>query len=303
MVDPDVQADPLIEAFLGHQQHVRRLSLYTIRNYRRTLEGLSDWLGRPCEWKSLAPIRIRQFFIASQKDHDRRTLHLWASACRTFFKYLIQEGIRESSPMVGLRFPKAAKKLPQFLSETQIDALLGAPLAALAQDQATPFEAHRDVLMFLILYGGGLRVSELQALTYGQVDGESGVMRILGKGQKERLCPMGSVALKHWRHFWEHYAPLKEAKAPVIAHPSGEPVSVRWIQLRLKQYLKAAGLPEAITPHKLRHSFATHLLDHGADLRVVQSLLGHASLSTTQVYTHLSLNRLKDIHASAHPRG
>jgi integrase/recombinase XerC len=153
-----------------------------------------------------------------------------------------------------------------------------------------------------LLYGGGLRVSELVGLTYGQIDGASGVARVLGKGKKERLCPLGRVAMAVLERFRDEFAERSGYPDPVVVNSRRERLSVRSVQLILKKYLALADLPADLTPHKIRHSYATHLLDNGADLRLVQDLLGHASLSTTQIYTHVSVARLQDAHRLAHPR-
>jgi integrase/recombinase XerC len=153
-----------------------------------------------------------------------------------------------------------------------------------------------------LLYGGGLRISELTALTYGAIDFERGVARVVGKGRKERLCPLGRVAIAVLTKFRAEYARSSGPNNRVLVNPDGSPMTIRAVQLMLKRYLALAGLPLDLTPHKLRHSYATHLLNAGADLRLVQELLGHAQLATTQVYTHVSVARLKEIYAKAHPR-
>jgi integrase/recombinase XerC len=156
--------------------------------------------------------------------------------------------------------------------------------------------------MLEVLYGAGLRVSELAGLTWGQLDLENGVARVRGKGNKERLCPLGATATTALRSHRANFAPSTAFTAPVITQLNGQTVSPRWVQLRLKTFLKLAGLPLDLSPHKLRHSFATHLLNSGADLRAVQEMLGHARLSTTQIYTHVGIARLQEAHRNAHPR-
>jgi len=153
-----------------------------------------------------------------------------------------------------------------------------------------------------LLYGGGLRVSELAALNYGSIDFQVGVARVTGKGRKERLCPLGKVAMAVLTKFKQEFAPRSGLDDAIVINPNGSRISVRQIQLILKRYLALADLPMDLSPHKLRHSYATHLLNAGADLRLVQDLLGHASLSTTQVYTHVSAARLKEVYRKAHPR-
>lgn len=183
-----------------------------------------------------------------------------------------------------------------------MERLLAGPPRLLAAGEASPFEALRDRLVLELLYGGGLRVSELVALDHGAIDPSTGVARVRGKGGRERLCPLGRGAMAVLERFRREHAPRSGPEDPVLIAASGRRLTVRAVQLLLKRYLAAAELPADFTPHKLRHAYATHLLNAGADLRLVQELLGHAQLSTTQVYTHVSAARLKDVYDRAHPR-
>ncbi|HCR37811.1 MAG TPA: tyrosine recombinase XerC [Opitutae bacterium] len=289
------------ERFLSHLALERRLSAYTVRNYRHALDVFFAWLGT----RALGAITqrdLRNFVIEQQRLRSRRTLHGYISALRTFFKYAIREGTLSSNPSTGLSLPKLQKPLPKFLTEKQMTSLLESPMRLLKDNRVSPFVAWRDRLILEIFYGGGLRVSELVGLTYAQVDRTSGIARILGKGKKERLCPLGPVALQCMDAFREQFAPEAGLESPVIVSDAGKPLTARTVQKLLKTYLAESELPMDMTPHKLRHSFATHLLSRGADLRIVQELLGHASLSTTQIYTHVDLSRLKAAHSQAHPR-
>jgi len=180
--------------------------------------------------------------------------------------------------------------------------LLNAPLSLWKDGKIGEFEAFRDSLILELLYGGGLRVSELCALRHGHIDLGQGVARVFGKGRKERLCPLGPVAIQCLKLFVQRFELSAGLDDFVVCPRNSGRLSPRDVQKLLKVHLGAAGLPLDITPHKLRHSFATHMLDNGADLRVVQELLGHANLSTTQVYTHVSIARLKEAHQQAHPR-
>lgn len=212
--------------------------------------------------------------------------------------------------MKGVVLPKADQRLPKFLTQAQMVALLEAPgeeLRRHRQGSKREFEEsvyHRDVAILETIYSCGLRVSELSALRVRDFDFQEQIVRVLGKGKKERLIPVGAPALEAIRAYWLSLPVPPVANEPVfLAMPDRrEPVSARVIQLRLKKYLAAAGLDPALTPHKLRHSYATHLLDAGADLRSVQELLGHAHLVTTQAYTHVSTERLKKAYDKAHPR-
>ncbi len=293
--------------FGDHLAKERRVSRYTVRNYRQAFEDFFRWLTAQNLWArgldALTPREMRDFVIEAQRRFDRRTLHNHASGLRTFFKFWIARGRLRRNPLLNIPLPKLEKRLPKFLTEEQAALLLEGPQRLLANQAIPPGVARRDRLAMELLYGGGLRVSELVGLNHGAIDCESGVARVVGKGSKERLCPLGTVAV----------ALLKEERAraggepapdqPVIINADGRRTTVREVQLLLKRYLALAGLPMDLTPHKLRHSFATHLLNAGADLRVVQELLGHSQLATTQLYTHVSMARLQEIHAKAHPRG
>ena len=181
--------------------------------------------------------------------------------------------------------------------------LLEAPAKMFQAELISKFEAYRDNLIMELLYGGGLRISELCDLTHGSIDLTSGVARVIGKGQKERICPLGGVAMASLKAFVDAFDFDQSVEAPVVVNKKGQAMQARQVQLMLKKYLKFVGLPLTITPHKLRHSFATHMLNSGAELRAVQEMLGHTSLSTTQLYTHLSIQRLKDVYSQAHPHG
>jgi len=304
---------PHLDAFLDELRGERRLSPHTARNYEQAVRGFFSWL-KESEGRALAPeavtrMQARGFIIESQRRLDRRTVHLHVSALRAFWKFLLRRSHVPASPWVGLVLPKLAKKLPLFLTEEHMRTLLAVP-AQLAENQAgegsdakkRAFALSRDGIMLEVLYGAGLRVSELAGLTWGQLDLEDGVARVRGKGNKERLCPLGATATEAMRAHRANFAPSTAHTAPVITQANGKPVSPRWVQLRLKTFLKLAGLPLDLSPHKLRHSFATHLLNRGADLRAVQEMLGHARLSTTQIYTHVGIARLQEAHRKAHPR-
>ena len=180
--------------------------------------------------------------------------------------------------------------------------LLLGPQRLIENESEAPAIAWRDRLAMELLYGGGLRVSEVVNLNYGAVDTASGVARVVGKGRKERLCPLGRVALAVLIKVRNEFAKRVGPDDPVLSNPNGTRMTVRRVQLMLKRHLALAELPLELTPHKLRHSYATHLLNAGADLRLVQELLGHAQLTTTQIYTHVSVARLREIYAKAHPR-
>lgn len=309
---PPAEVPPAVLAewwapFEDHLAKERRVSRYTVRNYRQAFEDFYRWLAAQNLWAggldALTTRAMRDFVIEAQSRFDRRTLHNHASGLRTFFKFWIARGRLKRNPLLNIPLPKLEKRLPKFLTEDQARLLLAGPERLLANATIDPPTAMRDRLAMELLYGGGLRVSELVALNDGAIDFESGVARVLGKGNKERMCPLGRVALELLKL---QRAPLgveRPLTSPVLLNADGRRTTVREVQLLLKRYLALAGLPMDLTPHKLRHSFATHLLNAGADLRVVQELLGHSQLATTQLYTHVSMARLQEIHAKAHPRG
>lgn len=302
---PDAVVAEWWEPFANHLVRERRLSRYTVRNYRQAFDDFYRWLAAPPAnlwargFDALTNRDMRDFVIEAQRRFDRRTLHNHASGLRTFFKYWIRRGRLSRDPLIGVPLPKLEKRLPKFLTESQMKQLLAGPLRLVENGTRDRQRALRDLLAMELLYGGGLRVSELVALNHESIDEESGVARVLGKGGKERLCPLGRVAMAVLR---EVAADSAARTGPVLTNPDGTRMSVRAVQLMLKRYLALAGLPLDLTPHKLRHSYATHLLNAGADLRLVQELLGHSQLATTQVYTHVSVARLKEIYARAHPR-
>lgn len=285
----------------------RRYSRYTLRNYRQAFADFYFWAQSGGLWArgldALTTRDMRDFVIEAQRRFDRRTLHNHASGLRTFFKYWMRQGRLKRNPLVGVPLPKLERRLPKFLTEEQMKTLLNGPQRLLEGGGIDAASAWRDRLAMELLYGGGLRVSELVGIDYGAVDFSSGVIRVLGKGRKERLVPIGRVALAVMVKFRDEFAPAKGPASPVLVNPDGRRTTVLLVQRMLKRYLALAGLPLDLTPHKLRHSYATHLLNAGADLRLVQELLGHAQLTSTQVYTHVSVARLKEIHARAHPRG
>jgi integrase/recombinase XerC len=300
------------EPFANFLAKERRYSAYTLRNYRQAFEDFYRWLAARGAWErgfdALTPRDLRDWVIERQRGLDqlgrldRRTLHNHASALRAFFKYWLRHGKVQRNPLIGVPLPKLEKRLPQFLTEEQMKLLLTGPQRLLDNSDADAFTAWRDRLAMELLYGGGLRVSELVNLNHGDIDFTNGVARVEGKGRKERLCPLGRVALAVAKKFRDEFAPGSTANDAVLINPDRTRMTVRAVQLMLKRYLALADLPLDLTPHKLRHSYATHLLNAGADLRLVQELLGHVSLSTTQIYTHVSVARLKDIYNKAHPR-
>ena len=298
MVEPLL---PTIHQFLDALTAEKKYSAYTVRNYARALELFQAF----CHEKGVGRLsaidrnHCRTFLHAQQERVGRKTLHNYASAIRSFLKYLQRKSLIDKNPWVDIQLPKQEKSLPLFLTQKQMIDLLNGPLRLLENETLDAFEAHRDALLLELLYGGGFRVSELVALQYGDIDKTQGVAKVLGKGKKERLCPIGGRALTQLKRFQQEFAVNQHV---ILTDDQGHPMNARAVQLLLKKYLRLADLPSTITPHKIRHSYATHLLEGGADLRVLQELLGHVSLSTTQIYTHVNLQQLKEVHSQCHPR-
>lgn len=294
------------EPFLQHLADERRCSKYTVRNYAQSVDDLWRWMesnGRaPADLPSLSARDMRDFVIESQRRLDRRTVHNRVSGLRAFFRFWIRRGKLPRNPLTGVPLPKLEKRLPVFLTEKQVTALLDAPMQLLNAEPPDPFRAWRDRLILELLYGAGLRVAELCGLDHGRVDPDEGTVRVHGKGGKDRMCPIGRVATAVLARFIREFATSVGPADPVIVDASGARLTPRDVQRLLKGHLAAAGLPHDLTPHKLRHSFATHMVDRGADLRLVQELLGHARLGTTQIYTHVTVARLKAVYDKAHPR-
>lgn len=296
-----------IFSFLEFLSKERRYSAYTVRNYKAAAVSFFGWLRRHGRWKGglddISQVQVRGFLIEKQRELSRRTVHNHVSGVRAFFRYAVRQQWVKKNPFTGLVLPKLDKPLPKFLTEDQMRRLLHGPLLLLENETSDPFTAWRDRLLLELLYGGGFRVSEVVALNYGQIDFASGVARVRGKGNKERLCPLGKAAMACLEKFRRDFSRGAAFSDPVlVSRKKNQRLYPRAVQLILKRYLALAGLPMDMSPHKIRHSYATHLLNHGAQLRLVQELLGHVNLSTTQIYTHVSIERLKEIYRQAHPR-
>ena len=311
--------DPMTEDFLRHLRHERGVSPNTWRNYEHALRDFAGWRGKSGElnvdWNALRREDFRGYLrFLSKEKLGRAAIQLRFSALRTFFRFLVQRGVMKQTPLRDLLLPRRESRLPRFLQVNQVLELLRAAAAPQGPSPADPSnpEAHekekdmrwRDTAILETLYSCGLRVSELCQLKAGDIAWDEQHLLVLGKGRKERQIPIGAPALDSIRGYWKRFGYWPGRNDPVFVVRKGgmKPVQARSVQLRLKIYLAQAGLDPNLTPHKLRHSFATHLLDNGADLRSVQELLGHAQLATTQVYTHVSMERLKAAYDRAHPR-
>jgi len=290
-----------IEQFLDAQWMERGLSENTLAAYRNDLNGLAAWLsGRGGGLVAARREDLLGYLSERVINGARpRTTARLLSSLRRFYRYLVREGRLSADPTVRIDSPRIGRPLPDSLSEEEIEILLDAP----AVDEALGM---RDRAMLELLYACGLRVSELVNLTMEQIDLTQGVVRLMGKGSKERLVPLGEEAVDWLQRYIAQSRPELAAGASARAlfiTRRGKAMTRQAFWYRLRHYAVKSGINKTLSPHTLRHAFATHLLNHGADLRVVQMLLGHSDLSTTQIYTHVARERLKELHARHHPRG
>ena len=245
---------------------------------------------------AVRPLDIRQFVAQlSASGVSKRTIARRLSCLRSFFRFLCREGTLEQNPAAAIPTPRLEKRLPSFLDEWQIGRLLDAP-------SGEKWQGVRDRALLETLYSTGIRVSELVGLNLDDVDEISGTVIVRGKGKKERLCPIGQTALSAINRYRAKRPKKLHVAYALFVSQKDTRLTVRQVDRLVARYVKLAQLPSSISPHSLRHSFATHLLERGADLRSVQELLGHASLSTTQIYTHVTAKRLKKVYDQAHPR-
>ena len=290
--------DSLVEEFLRYLAVERNASPRTLKAYREALAGFRAQNTKP--WKQCTADDFRDYLFALMKREQARSyIRLQFSALRTFYRFLVDRKNLRRDPVRELQLPKIEKKLPLVLTRSQVEELLAAPLKIDKKRAAPKWMPLRDAAIMELFYSSGLRLSELAALDVVDVDLYTESVRVLGKGRKERVCPVGWPALEAISRY---RAAADVHSGALFINKARRRISARSIWLILKRYLRQTSIPVAISPHKLRHSFATHMLDRGADLRSVQALLGHASLSTTQIYTHVTVERLKKAYAEAHPR-
>lgn len=307
-----------LEYFMNHLKDERNASGHTLGAYGRDIrqfgrlvfenEDFNDWIQVDVNSARLLVVKLRE------ENLSKPSIMRKVSSLRSFYRFLEREGLVEKNPFTGLTTPRRDQRLPKFMSVEEVGRLLDAPpiywhealkCGAAKDESSARFASARDSAMLEVIYSGGLRISEAVGIDMGDVDQLSDLVVVKGKGKKERMCILGAPALRAL----SRYLALRDLrsgdernKAPLFVNKSGTRLTARSFQRNLKFYLATAGLPSDMTPHKLRHSFATHLLDAGADLRCVQEMLGHANLSTTQIYTHVSSERMKRIYAQAHPR-
>ncbi|HEY7088557.1 MAG TPA: tyrosine recombinase XerC [Tepidisphaeraceae bacterium] len=310
---------PLVKQFLDYLKLERHFSDYTVKSYGADLIQFGQFLsgeigagaqqsqsfpsGMPLDDRQLKcePLTIREFlaYLYGQ-NYTKSTTARKLATLRSFYKFLIRRGVVSVNPLSTIRTPKQEKRLPKTLDLEQVQKLLDAPGDG-------DLLSARDKAMLEVLYSSGIRVSELVELEMQDLDLQEGVLRVKGKGRKDRLTPIGSQAIKAIQRYFDLRQQDSRCQQSsqgqrVFLNKHGESLSTRSVRRKLDKYLVQAGLDPGISPHTLRHSFATHLLNNGADLRSVQELLGHQSLSTTQIYTHLTTSRMKEAYDAAHPR-
>ena len=291
--------DETIDRFLQFLSVERNCSPQTVRGYANDLGSLTDFLddrvGARPQPAAITTQHLRRFVeYLHDCEYARTTIARRLACVRSFFRYCQREQLVEGNPAKALRTPRAGRKLPHYLTTEEVDTLLSTP-------NAMTVDGQRDRALLETLYSAGLRVSELVGLDVDSWDVGRGVVRVLGKGNKERLAPIGSHAAVAIDRYLAVRQPRQEHDPALFLNNRGTRLSDRSVRRLLAKHLEAAGLSAKTSPHTLRHSFATHLLDGGADLRSVQEMLGHASLTTTQIYTHVSARRLRETYEAAHP--
>ncbi len=301
----------LIDEFLEHLELERNLSRHTLKAYRSDLERFVNFLGEYFDREPSAlrpgdvdPIAVRAFLAAMTRDGlASRSRGRALSAVRSFFGFLCRRAWLDANPAAGVRTPKQETTLPRHLRPGEVERLVESPSRP-GTGSATALE-HRDRALLEVLYATGLRVGELVGLDWRDVDLSARVLRVLGKGGKERMVPFGreaTAALRTWLEDWETLHDHTSGEEPVFVNYRGGRLSDRSVRRIIDRHAAAAGLPAGVHPHTLRHTFATHLLEEGADLRAIQEFLGHASLATTQRYTHVEIERLLRVYRDSHPR-
>lgn len=292
--------DALGEAFLQFMEVERRSSPRTLENYAHALKTFHEAQKNFTTWEALTADDFRRYLFEQMKrEMGRATIRLHFSALRSFFKWLTRRQGLKQNPLLDVQLPKQEKKLPVVLTLTQITDMLDLPMKLEKERAAPVWAGERDSAILELFYSTGMRLGELASINVEDVDSYSDTVRVIGKGRKERLLPIGTPAMEAIQRYR-----LKAGvhSGPLFISKLRKRITTQAIADVVDKYWKKSGLPIHVTPHKLRHSFATHLLNNGADLRSVQELLGHASLSTTQIYTHVSTQRMKEVYNAAHPR-
>src|SRR5262245_27906947 len=293
-----------VESFLCYLRVERNASELTLKSYREDLAALEAYLSEVCgqapEPGEITTVLLRGYVSRlHEQGYSKATIARRLASLRSFFRFGGRQGWCQGNPAKPLRNPRGSRKLPHFLTTDELGKLLEAP-------QGNQPASIRDRAILETMYSAGLRVSEVVGLNDSDLDLAADILRVRGKGRRERLAPVGSFAVRALRHWLDvrqlHPGEKPSAAAPVFVNKFGRRLTTRSVGRMLEKHLRTAGLDDRTTPHTLRHSFATHLLDRGADIRSVQELLGHKSLTTTQIYTHVTTARLREVYERAHPR-
>jgi len=284
-----------IKRFINYLEIEKDASLHTVKNYKIDLEEFSDYINdRPLG--EITHIILRTWLAnLRKKGYKKSTIARKLASLRSFFKFAVREGYIDTNPAVSLSTPKQEKKLPTFLTVDEVIKLIEAP-----HDEDK--NGLRDKAILETLYSTGIRVGELVGLNVEDVDFIGGIIKVKGKGKKERIIPIGDKALKAIRNYLDRRKVTSKQSRSLFLNTRGKRINPRSVCRIVDKYIKMVSKKQGVSPHTLRHSFATHLLDRGADLRSVQELLGHANLSTTQIYTHISSKRLREVYNKYHPR-
>jgi integrase/recombinase XerC len=313
MTEVEIQGQGLIHQFIHYLSTEKNASPHTCRSYRKDLEQLEGFLmsAGVClssdgnvEIEKLDRMAIRRYLSFLHKKNRKSSIGRKISALRSFFKYLVREGIVLNNPAKSVATPKAEKYLPTALTVDEAFRMMDSPRTSIesrSSDYAREKEL-RDRAILELLYSSGIRVGELVGLNLNRLDLDLGIVKVMGKGGKERIVPVGSKAVKALKAYFDERGAREGGEEPLFLNLRGGRLTARSVGRVVKEYTRHTGIFRKVSPHSLRHTFATHLLDAGADIREIQEMLGHASLSTTQRYTHLSMGKLMEVYDKAHPR-
>ncbi len=313
MTEGEIQKQGLIDQFIHYLSTEKNASLHTCRSYQKDLEQLEDFLKSAgiclgsdgnVEIEKLDRMAMRRYLSFLHKKNRKSSIGRKISALRSFFKYLVREGIVLSNPAKSIATPKAEKFLPTALTVDEAFRMMDSPRTSVERDSSNNAreKESRDRAILELLYSSGIRVGELVGLNLNRLDLDLGIVKVMGKGGKERIVPVGSKAIKALKDYFDERGATEGGGGPAFLNLRGGRLTARSVGRLVKEYTKLSGIFRKVSPHSLRHTFATHLLDAGADIREIQEMLGHASLSTTQRYTHLSMGKLMEVYDKAHPR-
>ena len=311
MVSRRIENHGFIDQFIHYLSVEKNASPHTCRCYRRDLEGFEDFLKNSgmyvsstgkIEMEKVDRMAIRKYLSFLHRKNKKSSIARKISTLRSFFKYMVREQVIPSNPAKGVSTPKVEKTLPTTLTVDEAFRLMEAPTTISEKpSEGSKEKGLRDRAILELLYSSGLRVSELVGLNSNQLDLDLGIVRVMGKGRKERIVPVGTKAIKALEAYLEKRGML-EGEEPIFVNSLGGRLTARSVGRLIKRYTRHSGIFRKVSPHSLRHTFATHLLDAGADIREIQEMLGHSSLSTTQRYTHVSMGKLMEVYDKAHPR-